>query len=82
MLREIEMLACYTQHHCGDTAAAETFRLTVTMALRQLPGAVLRDLAKRWPHNGTHAERVEVCTRSNGRLDLAIGDQADAVARA
>ena len=25
---------------------------------------------------------VEVCTRSDGRLDLAIGDQADAVARA
>ena len=69
------MLACYTHNRHGDTAAGEKFRLTVTMALHQLPGGVLRDLAQRWPHNGNHAERVvaeaidEALVLSNWRVE-------------
>jgi hypothetical protein len=45
-------------HHGGDTAAGEGFRLTVDTALHQLPAGVLRDLARRWPHDGNRAERI------------------------
>jgi hypothetical protein len=56
----------------------EKFRLIVTTALHQLPGRVLRDLAKRWPHDGNHAERVvadaidEALLRSNWHLERQL----------
>ena len=52
------MFAACAQDRQSRTSADAQFCSTVMTVLRRLPDGTLRDLAKRWPVAGNHAEQL------------------------